>query len=285
MIVEAYEGSHFELPPSADSLIAFLNKSSSEWSKHGCGFDIGSVLILLREHKDELLFLIVNDDILSDKLIVVLRNDTLLCKKGSFQFPCIDYVIEGYIHSYCEPPNSVDDLIIYDSIYNEVYDEERDFIRCRNTGLRKLKRNLNSIIWLTDEDQILLKCNNDTISIHNVLNCYYPDEQMFMFKPRFFDKNGYIILEDDDLRQEFRKSLIQQYYNTFDAQNSNKWHYFMYTMANGLSSKLNYSYMVADSESCKALEEVVSKFCIEHGITKIIFTAQTLCTPSNESRN
>lgn len=263
-----------EYPSNIDSLVTFCGIFSSE--KFEPTDSLTKTANFILKEKDNLKLEYLNPTVMSEKLLITLKEDTLVFLQGKKHLSFLWDMLFLYENYYYNFPSSLDDLKL---LFAAVKGTENDpiFDRCCPSTLRYLENNLYRISWESNDTMMLITSGNDTIEFR--YGNYNPPcaqyEWPHRYKFRYFDTRG-VCIPTKEIDSAFRLEMntIRENGQYVDLINN---HFqdpaLIYTKSGGLQLYCENITADLDSEWFKVLSEYCRGFAESHGIGKIIFAS------------
>lgn len=235
-------------------------------------------------------------------------NDLFSEEEPKIDLYSFEEMVEGYFQYYFEYPKTIESLIDFEEIFILAYPNfwphpYKDIVI---NNLLYLKENQDAIKIERKETSIVIQLNESVLlniaeELHPCSLTYFTDEYsrecFFLsnkfYSPRYFDENGYAIIQTEYLDSVFnkKKNQLQEEYLkqdeftfptfSFEKQDIPIYVFFEYSKNNRLSyfCERNNKFD-SDLLFFRKLENFLVEFCENSGIGKIIFPIPEYTQPN-----
>lgn len=276
-MVDGWETMYCDYPKSVQEILNEFEEND-EWRESPAKDSIENALKFLREENQHIDWLFTHPSLITMDLTVLFHGDTIYRNAGKFSFPGLDVSLYSYNWYYLEYPDSIEQLIVYDSLSNCLH---QGFYRCSFETLHYLLANKDKIVWNKEYGDIFIIAGNDTIAAQGYdSRIRYCDELMASNKNicRIFDKKGRYAYSEE-IEKEIRHGLDEmKAKGHYELPSQASLHLLVFVPCDGLRLFCDDEDISLNSAWFHELENYLEGFCVEHGIGKLIFASPSLVT-------
>lgn len=268
--IEGWCSNLCDYPKSLDEFVSYAEEHDS-WKKRTIKDSLQTTLSFLKEEEEHIVWQFNHPTVTTMSLTILYYDDTIFRKTDKLSFSGLDVSLYSYNWYHLEYPNSIEELIAYDSLS---HCQHQGFYRCCDATFDYLLKNKEKVKWRKGDGDILVCSGNDTIAFQgDDPRIAYCDEFTISNKVifRFFDTSGRYA-HSEELERALKaglKQLQEKHFPTQDEQTV--WHILVYTSKNGLQLFCNNGDIRLDTEWYEEVEAFLCQFCSEYGLGKVVF--------------
>ena len=271
VMVDGYCNQYCNYPESLDGLIAYVEENEPSWSQTEIAKETESAIGFFKKNKSGISLTYSHPTVTRMDLLIMYQDDTLYHKQGEWNFPYIDDVIRSYSRACLKLPESLEDLVRYDSIMSFAAEYVPE---CWTVTKNYLIENRSKISWSCEGDTLLITASGDTIAYHVESYSQFCCNSCVAYETfgfHFFDANDKVVISSE-LEKEIKQELnLLRQKNSTGTANKSEVHILQFSMSDGLSAYCKGDTITLESEWYKEVANVSRDFAKEHGLGKIIF--------------
>ena len=147
-MIDGYCNQYCNYPESLDGLIAYVEENEPSWSQTEIAKETESAIGFFKKNKSGISLTYSHPTVTKMDLLIMYQDDTLYHKQGEWNFPYIDDVIRSYSRACLKLPESLEDLVRYDSIMSFAAEYVPE---CWTVTKNYLIENRSKISWSSSE--------------------------------------------------------------------------------------------------------------------------------------
>lgn len=272
IMLEGWYNNLCNYPKSLDEFVAYAEEHDS-WKYEPIKDSLQTTLSFLKEEKKHIVWLFNYPTVTTMNLTILYYDDTIYRKNDQLLFPGLDVSLYSYNWYHLEYPDSIEELIAYDSLSHCLHE---GFFQCCDETFEYLLKNKDKIDWKKREGELLVLSGNDTITFQGYdSRIQYCDDSIISNKMvfRFFDRFGRYA-HTEELEKTLKTRLTQLRENYADTSFEKKeWHIIEYTPESGLRPFCHSDNIQLNTTWFYDIEDLMYVFCCEHDLGRVIFVS------------
>lgn len=275
--VTAYQNENCYYPESIDDFILF-SESVLPLADSASMDVLQMTLNEIKKQKNQIAWIVVDENLLYKELFVLYKNDTLAKKKFS-AFPTLHRLIDAYQYCYCQCPKSYK---AFRKHYLAMVNEKDTWPtkKCDSITMLGLEKcqSIGMLSWSLDDDGLSVSIGNDTLGFWgNYSYCDYSILDAFEFQTRFFD-NDSIGFTSEILEQQFKMGLrgLRSKFSTTVGGGADGWYLLKYSKKEGIVSFCEEDTIDLNTRWFFLLKQYVDCFSEDNGLNSIVFVTPAM---------
>lgn len=257
-------------PKTIDEFVSYTEKHDS-WKYQPIKDSLQTTLTFFKEERKNITWNFSYPTVTAMDLTILYYDDTIYRKADKLLFPGLDVSLYSYNWYHLEYPDSIEELIAYDSLSHCLH---QGFFQCCDETFDYLLKNKDKIVWRKGDGDILIMASDDTIAFQgDDSQIQYCDDSVFSNKTvfRFFDVSGkYAYSEELEKNLKTRLTILREKYINASQEETN-WHILEYYPEIGLRPFCKNDDIQLDTKWFQEIETLLCQFCSEYDLGKVVF--------------
>jgi len=268
--IESWNSNLCDYPKSLDEFVSFAEEHD-DWKMETIKDSLQSTLMFLKKEKRNIVWDHSYPTVTKVNLVILYYGDTICRLNEQLYFPGLDVSLYSYNWYHLEYPDSIEELIVYDSLSHCLH---QGLFQCCDVTFDYLLKNKDKIVWRKGDGDILIMAGDDTITFQgDDSQIQYCDDSVFSNKTvfRFFDVSGkYAYSEELEKNLKTRLTILREKYINASQEETN-WHILEYYPEIGLRPFCKNDDIQLDTKWFHDIETLLCQFCSDYSLGKVVF--------------